>query len=109
MKYVKIDKIRAIESKPVYHLTVEKNHNFFANQLCVHNCDYRGEYQMRFRALPESTNATMKTLQYPEFPFKVGDRVGQVYLEEVIPIKWEVVDELPDSHRGEGGFGSTGK
>jgi dUTP pyrophosphatase len=71
--------------------------------------DYRGEYQMRFRALPESTNATMKTLQYPEFPFKVGDRVGQVYLEEVIPIKWEVVDELPDSHRGEGGFGSTGK
>lgn len=71
--------------------------------------DYRGEYQMRFRALPESTRSPMTSLRYPEFPFKVGDRVGQVYLEEVISIKWEEVDELPDSHRGEGGFGSTGK
>jgi len=71
--------------------------------------DYRGEYQMRFRALPESTNAPMKTLRYPEFPFKVGDRVGQVYLEEVIPVEWEVTDVLSDSTRGEGGFGSTGK
>ena len=36
-------------------------------------------------------------------PFKVGDRVGQVYFEEVIYPVWEEVDELSDSNRGADG------
>lgn len=74
--------------------------------------DYRGEYQFRFRALPVSgkyvIGGTVDFI-YPEFPFKVGDRIGQVYLEEVISTVWTEVTELPDSTRGDGGFGSTGK
>lgn len=69
--------------------------------------DYRGEYQFRFRALPETVSLISANLMYPEFPFKEGDRIGQIYLEEVIPLEFEVVDELEESVRGEGGFGST--
>jgi dUTP pyrophosphatase len=42
------------------------------------------------------------------FPYNVGDRVGQIFFEPVIPISFEVVPELDQSDRGEGGFGSTG-
>jgi dUTPase len=30
-------------------------------------------------------------------------------IEEVIPFKWEAVDELEETDRGVGGFGSTGE
>lgn len=75
------------------------------------DCDYRGEYQFRFRALPDDINVTyfskIPELNYPDFPYKVGDRIGQVYLEEVIGINFEEVHELSNTERGEGGFGST--
>lgn len=75
--------------------------------------DYRGEYQFRFRCIPISINRSFGfndiDLNYEKFPFEVGDRVGQIYLEEVIPIEFNIVEELSDSVRGEGGFGHTGK
>ena len=33
-----IKKIRVIENEDVYDVTTEKNHNFFANNMLVHNC-----------------------------------------------------------------------
>ena len=37
------------------------------------------------------------------------DRVAQMILTPTIKIDFEEVDTLPDTLRGEGGFGSTGK
>lgn len=72
------------------------------------DADYTGEYQYRFRALPLIEDLFVDyIIDYPEFPYKVGDRIGQVYLEEVIPMEFEEVEELSDTVRGEGGFGST--
>ena len=75
--------------------------------------DYRGECQMRFRAIPTGIEPNpdndYPSLCYDDFPFKVGDCIGQVYLEEVIPIIFQQVDELSKTVRGEGGFGSTTK
>jgi dUTPase len=34
--------------------------------------------------------------------------VAQIYFEEVLPVSFDVVPELEQSERGEGGFGSTG-
>ena len=31
-------KIERVENRPVYDITVEKNHNFYANDILVHNC-----------------------------------------------------------------------
>ena len=38
-----------------------------------------------------------------------GERIAQIMLEEVIPFQWEQVDELEETDRGVGGFGSTGE
>jgi dUTPase len=45
---------------------------------------------------------------FEPLPYNVGDRVGQVYFIPVLPIIFEEVEELDETQRGEGGFGSTG-
>lgn len=43
------------------------------------------------------------------FSVEVGDRIAQLVIIAVVEPQFEVVDLLPDSDRGAGGFGSTGK
>lgn len=38
-----------------------------------------------------------------------GERIGQLVLAPVTRLEWVLVDALPASARGEGGFGSTGR
>lgn len=76
--------------------------------------DYRGPMQMRFTGIPvlqevETEAGKGLEISYGEFPYKVGERCGQMYLRPVIPMELVKVDELSDTARGEGGFGSTGK
>jgi len=73
--------------------------------------DYRGEYQIRFRATPTDfifQPGVIRQMTYPEFPYKVGDRVAQMYIEQIILIEFEEVEELSETVRGAGGFGHTG-
>ena len=44
-----------------------------------------------------------------DFVINNKDRVAQMILTPVVKMKFEEVDSLPDTLRGEGGFGSTGK
>ena len=44
-----------------------------------------------------------------DFIIKNKDRVAQMILMPIIKIEFEEVDELPNTIRGSGGFGSTGK
>ena len=44
-----------------------------------------------------------------EFIINNKDRVAQMILTPVVKIRFEEVDNLPDTLRGKGGFGSTGK
>ena len=44
-----------------------------------------------------------------DFIIKNKDRVAQMILVPIIKIEFEEVDELPNTIRGSGGFGSTGK
>ena len=37
-----------------------------------------------------------------------GDRIAQLIIEKCHDVEWEEVNELSDSDRGEGGFGSSG-
>jgi dUTP pyrophosphatase len=42
------------------------------------------------------------------FDIRRGDRIAQLVLAPVVRASWLKVDELDDTARGEGGFGSTG-
>jgi len=44
-----------------------------------------------------------------EFIINNKDRIAQMVLAPIIKAEFEEVNELPDTIRGEGGFGSTGK
>lgn len=101
MEYTKINKIEKVETESIYHLTVEKNHNFLANDILVHNCDYKGEIGIIL------INTGSK-----DFIIEQGDKIAQAVLKQVEQVEWLVVnsvEELGDSERGEGGYGSTGK
>ena len=44
-----------------------------------------------------------------DFIINNGDRIAQMILSPTIKIDLEIVNDLPETIRGEGGFGSTGK
>lgn len=59
--------------------------------------DYRGELKVIL-------------INLGDFPFEVrrGDRIAQLVLAPVVRATWLEVEELDETVRGEGGFGSTG-
>jgi len=75
------------------------------NSFGVIDADYRGEWMAMFTQIPVPLDGHWGTTH---FPYHIGDRVAQIYFEQVTPISFEVVSELEQSERGEGGFGSTG-
>ena len=48
-------------------------------------------------------------LSKDEYTIQPGERLGQLVLNKVEQIQWEVVENLSETERGEGGFGHTGK
>ena len=44
-----------------------------------------------------------------DFIINNGDRIAQMILSPVVKIDLELINDLPETIRGEGGFGSTGK
>jgi dUTP pyrophosphatase len=59
--------------------------------------DYRGEVSVILANLGEE-----------DFVIRRGDRVAQMVICPVIQARWDEVQDLDDTHRGAGGFGSTG-
>jgi len=41
--------------------------------------------------------------------YNVGERIGQLVISPALEVNFKEVDELDETDRGEGGFGSTGK
>lgn len=71
--------------------------------------DYRGEWMIKFEAFPACADYSREEgLIYPEFPYKAGDRVAQIWLEKIEDFEFEEVEELVESERADGSFGSTG-
>lgn len=75
--------------------------------------DYRGEWIIKFEAISKYPS-WLKTiidnfLNNEDFPYKEGERCAQIYFEKIIKVNFEETDDLKNTSRGEGGFGSTGK
>jgi dUTP pyrophosphatase len=61
------------------------------------DADYRGEVQI-----------ILANLGAEPFTITRGMRIAQMVIASYERAEWEVVDKLPESERGTGGFGSTG-
>lgn len=69
-----------------------------ANKVGVCDSDYRGEYIV---ALYNHSNKTVT--------INPGERIAQLVIMPFLEVEFNEVNELNDTARGSGGFGSTGK
>ena len=76
--------------------SIRKTDLILSNSVGVIDSGYRGEIQATFKRSGLTKYA-------------VGDRGAQIMIIPHPPIEFEEADELSDSERGNGGFGSTGK
>lgn len=83
-----------------------KHSTRLANCTGVIDSDYRGEVMVKLKKdWGQLTDPQQPT---PNLEIKAGDRVAQFMVLELPFTFLEEVDELSDTERGTGGFGSTG-
>lgn len=75
---------------------VKKTSLFLGNSVGIIDSDYRGEIIFAFRDVMGTGNI-----------YRPGDKVGQMIIEPVLKINPILVEEIEDSIRGYGNFGST--
>ena len=68
------------------------------NTPCTIDSDYRGEIRIPLINLDTAPQA-----------IEHGERIAQMLVAHVLRIEWSPVEALPESGRGAGGFGSTGR
>lgn len=74
-----------------------KNGIFALNAPGTIDSDYRGEIKV-----------ILANFGKEPFVIQTGDRIAQLVIAQYESIKWNEVDSLDDTARGDGGFGSTG-
>ena len=82
--------------------SIRKTRLQLSNSVGVIDSGYRGELQATF-------NKIITTIENQKNDYKVGDRVAQIMIIPHPPIEFKEVNDLSDTERGDGGFGSTGK
>lgn len=90
-----------------------------ANAVGVLDSNYRGSLKLRFKlqyrasGMQDGKLVTYASSNVPKLDatkwYEVGERVGQIMIIPRPKISFLEVDELTDTNRGDGGFGSTGK
>ena len=68
-----------------------------ANCVGVIDSDYRGEILVGLQNSGDT-----------DFTIQPGERIAQLMVTPVVQAELKIVDELDDTHRGAGGFGSSG-
>ena len=69
-----------------------------ANKVGVIDADYRGEIMVALH----NHSGEAQTVE-------AGERIAQLVVAPFLKAEFEEADELTDTDRGEGGFGSTGR
>ena len=82
--------------------SIRKTNLQLSNSVGVIDSGYRGELQATFNKIQGIDNVEREN-------YKVGDRVCQIMIIPHPTIELNEVNELSNTERGEGGFGSTGK
>lgn len=79
--------------------SIRKYELLLSNSVGVIDSGYRGEIQATFK----------KEIGLDSLAYNVGDRICQIMIIPHPTIEFEEVNELNNTERGDGGFGSTGK
>lgn len=88
--------------------SISKSALILANSVAVVDSGYRGELCFRFKIDSGIVDQDYYGYKLGAATYKKGDRVGQLVILPYPTIEPEFTEELSDSVRGQGGFGSTG-
>ena len=83
--------------------SIRKTDLSLTNCVGVIDSGYRGEIQATFKKIFGKNDVRLDELDY-----NVGDRIAQIMIIPYPSVTFVEVDELSQTDRGEGGFGSTG-
>jgi len=86
-----------IDARPRSGITT-KTSLMLGNGAGVIDSDYRGTVKFQFRNINPAAGKK----------YNVGDRIGQIIFKKYEEVTFEEVNELSDTDRGAGGFGSSG-
>lgn len=87
IKRTRIKRIRIEKNQDVYDITVNKNHNFFANKVCVHNCSEQtlesGELCCLIETFPSRHDTYEEYKETLKYAYLYGKTVT------LLPTHWE--------------------
>lgn len=81
--------------------SISKTPLVLLNSVGIIDMDYRGDLMAKVRNIPESNDDGI-------YHIKKGTRLFQICARDLSPLNVRIVDELTETNRGTGGFGSTG-
>jgi dUTP pyrophosphatase len=86
-----------------------KEQLLLSNSVGVIDSGYRGEVSFKFKPSLALDSLQHVTDRKKYGVYKVGERVGQMIIMPYPSIEFEEVDDLSETERGDGGYGSSGK
>ena len=98
-----------------------KQQLLLSNSVGVIDSGYRGEVMLKFKSSASSfslktlfklifnPDAKMTLINNVKISYNVGERIGQIIILPYPQIEFEEAEELSETERGNGGYGSTGK
>lgn len=105
-----------------------KKNLWLTNSVGIIDADYRGEVTLKFKSGvrvmndPVQIGKVMSNQPYAEYDdtigvtnvwdntdYQIGDKCGQLVIMPFPKIEFKEVDELSQTSRGNGGYGSTGR
>ena len=95
--------------------SISKYDLVLANSVGTIDADYRGELILKFKPTsklkPHYHAVNTMEVVLPEFheEYNVGDRIAQIVILPYPKVSFVEVEELSETERGNGGFGSTNK
>jgi len=86
-----------------------KKQLILSNSVGVIDSGYRGEVTFKFKPSLALDGEQYVTTRLRDSVYSVGDRIGQLIIMPIPDIEFEEADELSETDRGVGGYGSSGR
>lgn len=103
---IKCEMLDCVGNNVSYYLyprsSISKTPLILHNSVGIIDAGYRGNIIAALKFLPDGTDNQTYTL-------KKGTRICQICSGDLKPLNHQLVEQLSETKRGEGGFGSTGK
>jgi len=87
--------------------SISKSALLLSNSVGIIDSSFRGPVCLRFKI--DANIANQAVGEWQPAIYKKGDRIGQLMILPYPTIEPEFADELSETERGSGGFGSSGK